>query len=93
MSELSKLQADLEFLQEIGPLMADFEAKRANKAVDPQAWYDIKQVFEEKRTYWRLIGEYLAAAGAPPDASNVTIAVDTASVATDTPTIPTTPGA
>lgn len=93
MSELSKLQADLEFLQEVGPLMADFEAKRANKAVDPQAWFDAKHAFEEKRTYWRLIGEYLAAAGAPPDSSNVTIAVDTSAVIADTPTIPTAPEA
>jgi len=89
MSELSKLQADLELLQEIGPLMADFEEKRANKAVDPQAWHDIKHIFEEKRTYWRLIGEYLSAAGTPPDPNYVNIAVKTSTAIADTPNIPT----
>lgn len=82
-TELEKLQADLAFLQEVTPLIEEFEAARANKAVDPQAWADIKQVFEEKRTYWRLIGEYLNAEAVQSATGDTNITASAIVVVTD----------
>lgn len=61
MSEIEKLKADIAFLQEIEPLMEELEAARAVKKEDPDRWFEAKQAFEPVRTYWRLIGEYVAA--------------------------------
>lgn len=69
MNEIEKLKEDIAFLQKIEPLMSEFEAAREVKHEDPDRWFNAKQAFEVERTYWRQIGEYLAATNANINAS------------------------
>lgn len=84
MSELDKIKAEGAFYAEIGPLQEEFEAAREVKKEDPERWYEAKQAFEEKRTYWRSIGEAIHALAAADD-SDVKVTTDT--VAADSKTI------
>lgn len=87
MSELDKIKAEGAFYAEIGPLQEEFEAAREVKKEDPERWYEAKQAFEDKRTYWRAIGEAIQANAwaAANDDSDVKVTTDT--VAADSKTI------
>ena len=65
MSEIERLKAEIEMLQEILPLEEELEAARAVKDTDPERWFNAKQAYEPVRTYWRQIAEYLRSANDP----------------------------
>ena len=68
MTDLEKAQADAAFYAEVGPLQVEFEEARDAKTDDPERWFNAKQAFEDQRTYYREIYEYLRAGGDPAPA-------------------------
>ena len=60
-TDLENAQANLEFYTTVAPLELEFEEARATKEDDPERWLAAKQAFEEQRTFYRQIGEYLKA--------------------------------
>lgn len=58
-TELEKIKAEIAFYEEVGPLQEELETAREVKKKDPERFADAKQVFEEKRTFYRQIAEYL----------------------------------
>ena len=58
-TELDKIKAEIAFYEEVGPLQEELESAREVKKNDPVRFADAKEAFEEKRTFYRQIGEYL----------------------------------
>lgn len=63
MTELDKIKADMAFYAKIGPLHEELEAAREVKSDDPVRFQEAKQAFEEQRTFYRQIAEYIKATG------------------------------
>lgn len=60
-TDLEKAQANIEFYTQVAPLELELEEARVSKGEDPERWFAAKQAFEEQRTFYREIGEYIRA--------------------------------
>lgn len=86
--ELDKIKADMAFYAEVGPLQEEFEAARESKKDDPERWHNAKQAFEEKRTYWRQVGEAVnVSAVASADSGDVVITPEVINADTAAPQV------
>lgn len=78
-TDLDRIKAEAAFYGEVLPLEVELEEARENKAKDPERFQVAKQAFEEQRSYFRQIAEYLkATAEGADDRSKVVINVGAA---------------
>lgn len=86
-AELDKIKAEVAFYQEVGPLEEELEAAREVKKDEPVRWQEAKQAFEEKRRFYRQIGEYLKAQAVDADDSDTSVGAPVIDVAADAPAV------
>lgn len=83
--DLARRRETLAMEAECLALEEELEAARSNKGNDPETFARLKQEFEEKRTYWRQIGEALKLAQRGlDDGVNTTITLGAVDVGVDT---------
>lgn len=84
MNDLEKIQSEMAFYAEVGPIMEELEAARLVKGEDPERWKAAVAAMDGDdnqpgvRTYYRQIAEYVNAVTlAEVDEANTSITVAT----------------
>lgn len=70
-AESSRIKAELAFYEEVLPLEEELEAAREDKKNDPVRFAEAKQVFEEKRRFYREIAQFVRSS--PESGTNIEV--------------------